>query len=571
MRGVLLAVLLAAMVLTAFFPSVRAAGEGERVMGLALASGVADELGSRLDKLLASGQVLAKALEANPGMGEAQTAALAEGILAGNPLFVGLSTAPGAVIQRYYPPEEGVSWKGHDLLSNPERRDALLQAAAAKTAIFAGPYEAVDGSLALFLRYPVFAGSKLWGFASLTIDFSKLLSSLRLEARYPGVDFALADVSQAAAPLLVAGKAGLLSSASASAALSRPGLVWKTYVRPASAGAAAAPYLYALLAAGLLASVLLFLALGRRPPLRREGGEQGLPKRVGRAGGRPAPAEAAPSAEIEPETPPIEPQKAEKERSSAESPVAPVESLFPDLALVERKRGRAIAFKGPVVKGDLFMPERLFAGFGETEGQLPVRPEELPTQVVDVQASKAPESSPAAPLKSAIPPVVEAVVATRGPRSPAPAVETVEPILSRGKPSSLGQALLFSLEEDRPMKRKAILVVDDSEANRDIVARMLSLRGYKADFARSGEEAMTQAGKKAYEVVFMDCYMPGMDGYEATKALRARAGQGTRAFVVGMSAKVGQSELDKCKAAGMDALLAKPFTLTQILAFLEGP
>ena len=130
------------------------------------------------------------------------------------------------------------------------------------------------------------------------------------------------------------------------------------------------------------------------------------------------------------------------------------------------------------------------------------------------------------------------------------------------------QEFPFSFEEDKAAKDIAILVVDDSEANRDIVGRMLSLRGYRADFAASGNEAISLAAAKSYKVVFMDSYMPGMDGQAATRILRT-SGLSSRAFIVGMSAKIGDQELEKCRQSGMDDLLAKPFTLKQLIAFLE--
>ena len=62
--------------------------------------------------------------------------------------------------------------------------------------------------------------------------------------------------------------------------------------------------------------------------------------------------------------------------------------------------------------------------------------------------------------------------------------------------------------------------------------------------------------------------MPGMDGQAATRILRT-SGFSSRAFIVGMSAKIGDQELEKCRQSGMDDLLAKPFTLKQLIAFLE--
>jgi hypothetical protein len=100
------------------------------------------------------------------------------------------------------------------------------------------------------------------------------------------------------------------------------------------------------------------------------------------------------------------------------------------------------------------------------------------------------------------------------------------------------------------------------------MGRMLSLRGYSADFASSGEEALIKAGQQSYGIVFMDCFMPVMDGYQTSTALRTRF-PGSAMRIVGISARIGDQEAARCSQAGMDALLAKPFTLKELQATLE--
>jgi CheY-like chemotaxis protein/sensor domain CHASE-containing protein len=611
--------LLAAIVVVAFIVSSSAMTQGARAMGSGVAYRVAEDLGSRLDIYLAAGKMLRSALEADPGMDEARTEAIAEGILEGNPGIVGVSTAPGAVIDRYYPAQAGVAWKGHDLLSNPERKDALLNAVELKTPVVTGPFEAVDGSSSLFLRYPIFSAGKVWGFSSLTVDFPKLLSSLELDKRYPGIYFALADVSQAKSPRFIGGKEAAMAGKGAFADIARQGIAWRIYAAPATGWVDSSPFFYVLLAAGLVAAVLLYVLLagkappeaGRKPRAAREKPSWGLepqlePRPQPRLQPKP---EEAPSSEEPAESPEIgaveaEPRQVSEPRDEPEplpEPVPELEQrfeqkprleqepmrlqeagppsrldpviggvLFPDLGLVEKKRGRALSFKGPAVKGDLFMPDRLLGGWSgparEQAGEGPVSP--APAHEPEPASAQPPSLQPqplqAAPQQPALQPG----------RSPAPAPQPPGPQLSKPQPPSPARQpradYLFSLEEEKSGKNLAILVVDDSEANRDIVGRMLSLRGYKADFAASGADALNLAASRSYDVIFMDSYMPGMDGHATTRALRAEnltAG----AFIVGMSAKVGEQELDKCRASGMDDLLAKPFTLKQLLAFLERP
>ena len=115
----------------------------------------------------------------------------------------------------------------------------------------------------------------------------------------------------------------------------------------------------------------------------------------------------------------------------------------------------------------------------------------------------------------------------------------------------------------------SILVVDDSEANRDIMGRMLALRGYEPEFAASGEEALARCSAKEFAVIFMDCFMPGMDGYKTSELIRSTR-VSARTKIVGMSARVGAQELERCQASGMNELLSKPFTLSQLTAMIQG-
>ena len=544
-----LSILLAAIVMVAFVVESSSMTRGERTMGSGVAYRVAGDLGMKIDAYLAAGRSLAIAIERNPDMGEAQSEAIAEGILAGNPGIIGVSIAPGAIINRYYPAQEGLTWKGHDLLSNPGRKDALLKAVELKTPVVTGPFESVDGSSSLFLRYPVYSGGKVWGFSSLTLDFPRLLESLGLEERFPGILFALADFSQPKLPHFLGGKEMAMSGKGASAELSRQGILWKIYAAPSSGWADSSPFFYILLASGLLAAVFLYLLLARRGTIPRLAADPAI------AGTEPP---ESPTHQDElramPEAGPKHPKLAESSTG-----------ILPDLSIVARKRGRAIAFRGQEVKGDLFMPEHLLADCGDPGSrQADSQPE--PAAIPEPASETEPLQEPECVLPVPAPPEPEAAEPVFLPSSSARTVPAQVPTEEKNVQRRAGY--LFAFEEEKPAHDLSILVVDDSEANRDIMGRMLSLRGYKADFAASGAEAIQLAASRFYKVVFMDSYMPGMDGQAATRALRA-AGLSSGSFIVGMSAKIGEQELGKCRESGMDDLLAKPFTLKQLLVFLE--
>jgi len=115
-----------------------------------------------------------------------------------------------------------------------------------------------------------------------------------------------------------------------------------------------------------------------------------------------------------------------------------------------------------------------------------------------------------------------------------------------------------------------VLVVEDNPVNRRLVERFLERMGCTARFADNGAEAVKEMERSGFDVVFMDCHMPGMDGYETTKAIRRlEAGVGKRTPVVAMTASVLVEDRESCFRAGMDDFLAKPFSLEEFRAMLD--
>nr|WP_255618028.1 ATP-binding protein [Aurantimonas sp. VKM B-3413] len=111
-----------------------------------------------------------------------------------------------------------------------------------------------------------------------------------------------------------------------------------------------------------------------------------------------------------------------------------------------------------------------------------------------------------------------------------------------------------------------VLVVDDGAVNREVLKEALAGLGVGPDLAESGAEALIKVEENAYDVVFMDCSMPEMDGYETTRRIRQiehRLGRG-RSRVVALTAHGRDHDRMGWQAAGMDAYLTKPFTLAEI-------
>jgi CheY-like chemotaxis protein len=113
------------------------------------------------------------------------------------------------------------------------------------------------------------------------------------------------------------------------------------------------------------------------------------------------------------------------------------------------------------------------------------------------------------------------------------------------------------------------LVVDDNEVNRKIARRMLEPRGHEVHTAENGREALAAVRAGRYDAVLMDCQMPVMDGYQATRSIRSLDGDAARTRIVAMTAGAMVGDAEKCFAAGMDDYVAKPVMWQELIELLE--
>ena len=117
-----------------------------------------------------------------------------------------------------------------------------------------------------------------------------------------------------------------------------------------------------------------------------------------------------------------------------------------------------------------------------------------------------------------------------------------------------------------PVVRQAagfrVLVAEDTEINRQLVRVLLQRMGCTVDTVTNGIQALDAIARERYDLVLMDCMMPEMDGYEATRHLRAREAEAgaSRLPVIALTASAIDGDRERCIAAGMDDYLAKPFT-----------
>jgi signal transduction histidine kinase/ActR/RegA family two-component response regulator len=135
---------------------------------------------------------------------------------------------------------------------------------------------------------------------------------------------------------------------------------------------------------------------------------------------------------------------------------------------------------------------------------------------------------------------------------------------------------LPSVREDRieapvqvpPSRSLRVLGVDDVASNRLLVRAILEADGHTVVLAAAGEEAVTLVAQNAFDVVLMDVRMPGMDGLEATRRIRALPGAIGLTPIIGVSADSGRADVAECMTAGMTAHIAKPLERQVLLAAL---
>jgi CheY-like chemotaxis protein len=113
-----------------------------------------------------------------------------------------------------------------------------------------------------------------------------------------------------------------------------------------------------------------------------------------------------------------------------------------------------------------------------------------------------------------------------------------------------------------------ILLVEDNEMNRDMLSRRLQKQGYEVVIAVDGEEGVATAQTEAPALILMDMSLPGVDGWEATRRLKASP-QTQRIPVIALTAHAMTDDRDKALAAGCDDFDTKPVDLPRLLAKIQ--
>ena len=113
-----------------------------------------------------------------------------------------------------------------------------------------------------------------------------------------------------------------------------------------------------------------------------------------------------------------------------------------------------------------------------------------------------------------------------------------------------------------------ILLVEDNEMNRDMLSRRLQKQGYEVVLAMDGEEGLAKAQSEVPALILMDMSLPGLDGWEATRRLKA-ASQTEKIPIIALTAHAMTDDRDKALAAGCDDFDTKPVELSRLLSKIQ--
>lgn len=135
----------------------------------------------------------------------------------------------------------------------------------------------------------------------------------------------------------------------------------------------------------------------------------------------------------------------------------------------------------------------------------------------------------------------------------------------RGRAANLGSdgpsgagAIAHAVPIRGAVNARRVLVVEDDAVARSVAARILERRGLAVDVAADGREALEMHAQNDYDLIFMDCHMPEIDGYEATREIRRREGSCRHTPIVALTVSSEPGDRDRCLSAGMDFYATKP-------------
>jgi CheY-like chemotaxis protein len=130
-------------------------------------------------------------------------------------------------------------------------------------------------------------------------------------------------------------------------------------------------------------------------------------------------------------------------------------------------------------------------------------------------------------------------------------------------------ALTHELDPEASIPRAKVLVVEDAVVNQKVAKMMLEKLGVEVMIASNGQIGVDMYQEHDFDMIFMDCQMPVLDGFGATKAIRNLEQNASHIPIIALTANVVKEEKDKCYEAGMDDFVSKPVSKKVLSAVLE--
>lgn len=146
------------------------------------------------------------------------------------------------------------------------------------------------------------------------------------------------------------------------------------------------------------------------------------------------------------------------------------------------------------------------------------------------------------------------------------AIAPISPAPSAAPAPTAAAQPILKMGEKHPLK---ILIAEDSQVNQLVAVGLLAKLGYKADVVENGQLALEKVLNQRYDLIFMDCHMPVMDGFEATKAITEKCSPSQRPRIVALTASADTQSSERCFSSGMNGFLKKPVTGQALIAALN--